>query len=347
MDDDVEAGALLDYVSGALPPAEAARLADRLRTDARYRDWAAPYLAAWRATPRPTRGEHEAAMAAFRRAIAATDRRAVWTRRVLGRGRRSAGAAVTVGAVLVGAALLTIGGRLVYRIVEPVARAHAVVAVETAVGERRTLRLPDGTRVTLEPDTRLAYRSTFFSPGPIVDVRGAAAFDADGTTPGRRLTVAAGAAIVRAAGARFDVASYPDDPDARVTVAAGAVDVSARDAPMLRRASAAAAGMTARVGGDVVLLHATTDEGSVRWDGAQLVLEGVPADGAVRVLRHWYGVDVRLADATLAARPVTTTLPPDAPGAVARLALAIGARAVRGAAVVVLYADDAPPSPTP
>jgi transmembrane sensor len=350
LDDDDEAAAdLLDYVSGELPPGDAVRVADRLRTDAPFREWAAPYLAAWRATPRPTRGEHESAMAAFRSAIAAVDRRPAWlpTRRTRRRTRRSTAVMAMVGATLGGVTLLAVGGRALYRIVEPVARAHDIVTVETVIGERRTLRLPDGSRVTLEPDTRLTWRSTFFSPAPIIDLHGAAAFDATAATAGRPLTVVAGDATIRAAGARVDIDAYPDDPDVRISVVAGAVDVETRAAPAPRQTRSASAGMTARVGGDAVLLHATADEGSVRWDGAHLVLDAVPADGAVRALRHWYGIDVRLADAALAARPVTTVLPADASGAVDAIATAIGARAVRGAAIVVLYAADAPRAPVP
>jgi len=345
LDDDVDAAVLLDYVSGELPPGDAARIADRLRTDAPFRDWAAPYLAAWRATPRTTRGEHESAMAAFRQAIAAVDRAPDWpprwlpVRRCRRRARRSTAVTAMVGATVLGVTLLAVGGRTLYRIVEPVARAHDIVAVATAIGERRTLRLPDGSRVTLEPDTRLTWRSTFFTPAPVIDLHGAAAFDADGMTAGRPLTVVAGDATVRAAGARFDVDAYPDDPDVQISVVSGAVDVETRAAAAPRQSRSASAGMTARVGGDAVLLHATADLGSVRWDGAHLVLDAVPADGAVRALRHWYGVDVRLADAALVARPVTTALPADAAGAVDAVASAIGARVVRGAAIVVLYAE--------
>jgi transmembrane sensor len=306
---------LVDYVSDSLSSEARADVEARLRHDAAFQAAAEPLLAAWRVVPRND-GDTAAAVASLRRAIVVDDVR---------QRRRPVRVTVVAAAALVACAVLGVYGPGLYRIVAPVVRAHDVVGYATTVGERRTVRLPDGSWATIGPESRVSYRATFFEPVPTVTVRGAATFDAVGP-----VTVLAGAARVRGTGARFGVVAYPGDADARVTVADGSVQVSAGSR---RIAWSVARGVAVHVADTAVVLRPAIDEGEIGWDGDRPTLDRVPLGEAVRAIRHWYGVDVRLGDSRLAAEPVTGTLPPDPRAAVA----ALGHRVVWNGRVATLH----------
>jgi transmembrane sensor len=302
-----EIGLLVDYVSDALAPEARAAVEARLQHDAAFQAAAAPLLAAWRATPRAANDAESAnAVAALQRAIVADD--------VRRRRRPVRVAAIALAASLV-VAVVGVYGPGLYRIVAPVVRAHQAVGYATTVGERRTVRLPDGSRATLGPESGLTYRATFFEPVPVLRMHGAVDFDVVS-----RVTVLAEFARIDGATGRFDVEAYPEDADVRVTVVDGGVRVSVGG----RLTGTVPAGGTARVIDTAVVIGPTRDDGGVRWDGDRLTFERVPLAEAVRAMRHWYGVDVRLGDSQLGARPITATLPADAHAAVA----ALGARVV-------------------
>jgi transmembrane sensor len=317
---------LVDYVSDALPAEARAEVEARLVADPAFRARAEPLLAAWGAGPRLV--EDRAAGDALRRAIAVDRRRPVGH------------LAVGVAAVVV-CAVLGVYGPGVYRIVAPVVRAHEDVAYVTGVGERRTVRLPDGSWATLGPESRLRYRASFFRAVPEVVVRGGVDFDAV-----RPLALRAGSARVNGGIGRFGVRNYTDDSDVRVTALDSSLRVTALDssAHVTTLDSSVrvpaptewvvVAGTTAHVSDTVVVLRRAGDEGTVAWDGGGLRLVGVPLGEAVRVIRRWYGIDLRVGDNRMLAAPVTGSLPADSRAAVSVL----GGRAVWAGNRVTLYA---------
>jgi transmembrane sensor len=307
---------LVDYVSDALAPEARMAVEARLEHDAAFQATAAPLLAAWRVTPRAADHQESAdAVAALQRAIDADD--------VRRRRRPVRVAAITLAASLV-IAVVGVYGPGLYRIVAPVVRAHHVADYVTTVGERRTVRLPDGSRATLGPESGLTYRSTFFEAVPVMRMHGDVNFDVVS-----RVTVLADFARIDGATGRFEIAAYPEDADVRVTVVDGGVRVSVGGSVT----GTIPAGSTAHVLDTAIVIGPTRDDGVVRWDGDRLTFERVPLAEAVRAMRHWYGVDVRLGDGRLGARPITATLPADAHAAVA----ALGARVVWTGNTATLY----------
>lgn len=105
-----------------------------------------------------------------------------------------------------------------------------VQAYRTAVGEIRTVSLPDGTRVTLAADS--AIRATFSKRRRGVElVAGRAWFDV-ASNPARPFTVLAAATHIQVIGTQFDVDRAPDD--VRVSVAKGVVRVAPLAGPATR-----------------------------------------------------------------------------------------------------------------
>jgi ferric-dicitrate binding protein FerR (iron transport regulator) len=151
--------------------------------------------------------------------------------------------------------------------VAPVVAAHQDVRVETGTGEMRTARLPDGSRVTLGPESRVRYRASFFRDVPELTVVGQVSIDVRGP-----LDVHAAAARIRATSGRVGIAAYPDDGEVRVTAVDSSVRVAAYDSAVVWTV---VAGTTVHVIDSAVVFRPAG--------------EAVPLGEAARIMRRWYG----------------------------------------------------------
>ena len=151
----------------------------------------------------------------------------------------------------------------------------------TAVGEQRTLRLEDGSRVILDTDTRLQVRLSADARS-VTLVRGQAFFDVEGD-PERPFTVSAGGTRVTAIGTRFDVRRLGDG--ARVVLVEGRVAVRDADTPK--------GDWALRPGQQVVTTArrpAVTPVDAVRatsWTTGRLIFDGVPIRDAVAEVNRY------------------------------------------------------------
>jgi len=167
--------------------------------------------------------------------------------------------------------------------------------------ERATLRLPDGTQVSLAPASRLRLAPDFGEERRDVYLDGEAYFDVPHDSL-RLFTVFAGNASARDLGTQFLVRKYPEDLTVQVVVRKGAVAMSG----------------VGRLGaGDLGRLDAD-GQASLRrnvalgtyfsWLDGRLVFRDTPLIDVLRALRRWHDVDVQLADSTLGSLPFTGTL---------------------------------------
>lgn len=151
----------------------------------------------------------------------------------------------------------------------------AAVAHATAVGEIRTIHLPDGSSVTLDTDSRLQV--AFDDKVRKVTLeQGRARFDVL-PDPTRTFLVEAGGTILSAQDAGFDVRATPGD--VCLTTLRGLVDVRPHTAGLDRPAELRlAAGQTMRFGasGAALAPRASAEKGSERWVSGMLVYEGAP-----------------------------------------------------------------------
>ena len=213
--------------------------------------------------------------------------------------------AAAVIAVLAGGALVWRGTRGV----EQRAAAPAAIAqtFETAVGQRDSLRLADGTRVILGPGSRLAVDQGYGSTHREVGLRGEAYFDVQhgGAHP---FTVRAGTARVRDVGTAFAVHTDPGD-GVRVVVTSGAVrmhvgESSPGDSGVLLRQGDRG---VLTPGGRVVAQRGAATEDDLAWTRGRLVFRDATLSQVSADLRRWYGVELRVADSSLAGKHVNTT----------------------------------------
>jgi transmembrane sensor len=178
----------------------------------------------------------------------------------------------------------------------------------TQRAQRADLRLSDGTRVSLAPDSRLEVPHNFGRGSRIVTVQGEGNFDVvhDATKP---FTVLAANAVVRDLGTRFDVRAYAQDADVRVVVSEGVVQLHHRDTTTARAATLerGALGRLNAAGKTSVVQGVDVDR-YLAWTRGTLTFERTPAAEAIGDVSRWYDEDVRLGDPALATYQVTASL---------------------------------------
>lgn len=205
-------------------------------------------------------------------------------------------------------------------------------AFVTAPRERAEIRLSDGTRIRMAPETKLRIASDFGIERRDVYLEGEAFFEVKHDAR-RPFTVFAGSASAHDLGTDFAVRSYPDDHVVQVAVRAGSVALSGVG-PLGR-------GDVGRLANDghATVAHGVDVDRMLRWLDGELAYRDAPLGEVLRDVRRWYDVDVHVADSALEALPFTGTLTEDrTDDAVGILAATLGLRARRHGSAVVLEA---------
>lgn len=208
------------------------------------------------------------------------------------------------------------------------------VVVRTASGQLRTLTLPDGSRVTLNANSRLRYQ-----PGGWgrfdrrVWLEGEAFFEIQKTTDRRRFVVHTDQTAVEVLGTQFDVLARRRRT--HVVLLEGRVELRTPARPPL-----------ALTPGDWVQVaeHRTTrrrvrPDAYRAWTEHRLVFEAVPLADVLQTLEDRYGYRIQLADPALGQRTYTGVLPalPDGGTLVRAVAETYGLRLTRSDSLFVLH----------
>jgi len=199
----------------------------------------------------------------------------------------------------------------------------------TGVGQRDSVRLADGTRVVLGPDSRLTVPADYGTTGRSVELRGDGFFDVV-HDPAKPFAVRVGQAVVEDIGTVFSVES--DDAAATsVSVVAGSVRLrQAQSEPTSGVVlTAGDRGSIDESGRASAQQHVVRDE-DVAWTRGQLVFHDAPLSRVANELRRWYGVTLRVNDSALLNTPVSTSFAGEPADRVLNIiGLTLGARVQR------------------
>lgn len=202
----------------------------------------------------------------------------------------------------------------------------------TPRGQRGTMTLLDGTRVTMGPDSRLWVRVGSAGPREAV-LDGEAVFTVvhDAARPFR---VQTRSTVTEDLGTTFGVRSYPDEP-VRVVVREGAVAVrdTAHD-----RVIVLAPRDLAEVSQDgrVAVQRGTDPDTYLAWTTGRLVFRHAPLADVAKQLERWYNVRIVVDDPTLLRTSVNAAFDDDLDEVLSVLTAALGVRAERHARWVYL-----------
>jgi transmembrane sensor len=198
----------------------------------------------------------------------------------------------------------------------------------TAVGQRDSVRLADGTRVLLAPQSRLTVAAGYGDNVREVELQGEAYFDVHHDAA-RPFLVRAGGADIRDLGTTFTVRATGDQ-GVRVAVTSGSVSLAptraaTNTAVVLQPGDAG----TLASDGRTRVERGGTVEPDTAWTHGRLVFREAPV-GTVRTeLRRWYGIDLQV-DSSFASRHLSMTFDGESADRVLEvIALSLGAEVTR------------------
>ncbi len=198
----------------------------------------------------------------------------------------------------------------------------------TGNGERASITLPDGSRVTLHVASRLEIPADYAYGNRTVRLDGAAMFLVTHNV-GTPFTVVAGPSTTRVLGTSFLVRHYATDTAATVAVRDGRVSVGS---------VILAASQQATVTMENAPRVTKANPEQFNFARGVLTLNGVPLRDAVPDLRRWYDADIRIGDPSLDVRRLTAEF---TSGSIAELAeileMALDIRVVRTGRILTLY----------
>ena len=286
--------------------------------------------------------DHAAELERLRRAWPA-ERQGDWNvddawNRVSGRldQMRPAGGWARVPLAMAAALVLVFGGVFAWRALQPATVPSGLVA--TGVAERRTIELPDGTSITLAPNSELRIASGYGTAERRVDLTGQAWFAVQHNAD-RPFRVHAAGTVTEDLGTEFSIRALPGSSVVQVvlvsgsaslrrvgTPAVGAVVLHPRD---VARLSSSDSVPVVERGGPVELL--------VSWRDGLVNFSDAPLDSVVTELSSWYGVRFELADPRLGSRRLSAPVRIDSlEEALEVLMLSLGVKVERSDSVIVI-----------
>ena len=211
------------------------------------------------------------------------------------RSRRNIGALLRVAA----AVIIIVGGTMMWEKIRRSRLESSEQTYATSVGERRHVRLEDGTRVLLGPTSRLVVLASSTNDGHrLVSLDGIAYFSVV-HDPAHPFTVRAGSISIQDIGTAFAVEN-DDSAGTRVAVDSGSVAIGAADQNHVRGAVLNARDRAiVDAQGVVSVERSAVSEDDLAWTQGRLVFRDSPLVLVGAELYRWYGVRLRVADSSL------------------------------------------------
>jgi ferric-dicitrate binding protein FerR (iron transport regulator) len=198
-------------------------------------------------------------------------------------------------------------------------------------GQQHVVRLPDGSRVTLGPDTKLDFTTDNATGARIVSLHGQAFFRIQ-TNSKRPFIVHSGGVATRVLGTEFSVRKYATDSVTRVAVVSGKVLVQSGSHETVVVAKTA---VQVSDSGQVRRISSLAVDEEIAWTHGRLVFRETPITTVAAEVERRYDITIRFADSSFARMRLTASLDTEtAVQALDYLALALNARYTRDGQIV-------------
>jgi len=183
-----------------------------------------------------------------------------------------------------------------------------VVGTEKLVAEAKPAEvvLSDGTRVTLNLDSKIRYRKTFREDERRVYLEGEAFFEVT-EDPSKPFRIHAGNALVEVLGTRFNVNAYRKNPTVEIAVESGLVVLSSRQEQQEQIVLRAGNSGTYNKKSRQLKLNPRADPNIVAWKTRELYFDSTPLREVVDLVNSVYHTNLVIMNDELAACPITVT----------------------------------------
>lgn len=149
------------------------------------------------------------------------------------------------------------------------------------------LTLVDGTRVTLNSDSKLTYPSSFGTGDRVVEIEGEAYFEVARTSNKSRFIVQAKSQRIEVLGTKFNIRAYADEQKEQTTLAEGVVQVTLdRQKVMLKPSQQASTSE-----GKLIMEAANLDK-VLSWTEGQFYFDGTNTKEVLEEIARWYDIDI-------------------------------------------------------
>ena len=206
---------------------------------------------------------------------------------VLPRWVKTAAAAVLI--------LLTVGNVVLYLSDRKPAKAQ-YAEIGALSGQKASLTLPDGTRVTLNSESTLKYSTAYNQSERTVELVGEAFFE---VAKNQKIPfmVKAGNLAVEAKGTAFNVKAYPDENYISTTLTEGIVEVKTPEEMIAMRPNERVE--YDKSGNKLKKLTLNDATGSIVWLHDELSFENATLEEVVASFSRIYNVDIRFASESI------------------------------------------------
>lgn len=216
----------------------------------------------------------------------------------------------------------------------------------TVRAQRADVRLGDGTRVTLAPESRLRVAADIGRGPRVVHLEGAALFVVT-HDESRPFLVNAGHAVAEDLGTEFVVRAYADDGTIDVAVIKGKVALRAETATDGRSARGVALtpGQVGHVEASGLIGVETNVDLTpyIAWTRGHLTFHRTPLVEVQREVERWYDVRIEWKDSALSRVPVTASFGDEPVGEVlATLARLLDVRYTRSGSTALFITEEVP-----
>ncbi len=177
-----------------------------------------------------------------------------------------------------------------------------ILASTGAFEKNITIDLPDGSRVTLNHNTRLKYPATFKEGKRKVELTGEAFFDIV-RDPSNPFIIDAGKASIRVLGTSFNVNTSNLQEEVEVYVKSGTVMFATSDGSDSLLIEAGFMGRTTTGGAEKQLIMNTNYLG---WNTGMLIYEKSRLETVFKDLYSMYGIEISVTDSTILDETITT-----------------------------------------
>lgn len=165
--------------------------------------------------------------------------------------------------------------------------------IETPLGGKYQVNLPDGTKVWLNAGSSLDFPVSFKGKERVVKLSGEAYFDV-AHNKAKPFKVVSANQIVEVLGTQFNVNSYADEPDTRTTLIEGSVRLSNHQ----NLTKTLKPGQRAVLTGKGIAIESSSIDQDISWINGDFTFEGSSLAAIMRQISRWYDVEVVYKGAT-------------------------------------------------
>jgi ferric-dicitrate binding protein FerR (iron transport regulator) len=159
-------------------------------------------------------------------------------------------------------------------------------------GQRSNHRLPDGTEVWLNAESRLTYPEKFDDTLRRVQLTGEAFFEV-AKDPQRPFIVEAGGIKTQALGTAFNIHAYPEEDITKIALLEGKVRVQNANSVQTTLLSPGEELLISNKNSDIST-QPFNYESTFGWKEGILIFEGADFISFMSTIEEWYGVDVKV-----------------------------------------------------